>query len=196
MDYPSKMMFPTKKISFIAVMTSLCISTNYILIGIPNVKLMDLLVFVSGYTMGSLAGALVGVLTWLVYGTLNPYGFNLPTLIVTSTGESIYGIVGGLSMRLGLRVSSQHPKIGGEFLRDGLKLGVLGFLITFVYDLFTNIVTAFVFGVPILAWIIVGAPFTIAHEVSNFFFFFIAGGLLINAVRKLTSTTSIGGEES
>ena len=188
------MIFPTKKLSFIAVMTSLCISTNYVLIGIPNIKLMDLLVFVSGYTMGSLVGALVGALTWLVYGTLNPYGFNLPTLIVTSTGESVYGIVGGLSMRFGLRITNHPPKIGREFLWDGLKLGILGFLVTFVYDLFTNVVTALVFDVPILAWIAVGAPFTLTHEVSNFFFFFIAGGPLITTVRKLTSTKSIGGE--
>ena len=184
------MNIPTRKLSFIAIMTSLCISTNYLLIGIPNVKIMDLLVFVSGYTMGSLIGAAVGVLTWLVYGTINPYGFNLPTLIATSTGESIYGIVGGISMKLGLRVGSNSPRIGGEFLTSGLKLGILGFLLTFTYDLLTNVVTALVFGGSLILWIIQGIPFTVTHEVSNFLFFFISGGPLIRIVRGLTSIES------
>jgi uncharacterized membrane protein len=63
---------------------------------VVNVKFMDLIVFVSGVVFGPLMGASVGVLTWLVYGTLNPYGFSLPILLATCTGESIYGIIGGM----------------------------------------------------------------------------------------------------
>jgi len=180
-------MIPVKKLSFIAIMTSLCITTNYLLIGIPNIKVMDLFVFVSGYVMGSLSGALVGVLTWLVYGTINPYGFNLPTLVATCIGESFYGIFGGLSAKLSLKVIPEQAHIDSKSLFIGsLKLGILGFLITFMYDLFTNVVTAFVFEIPLFAWIILGVPFIITHVLSNFFFFFLVGGLLINTLKKIS----------
>jgi len=82
--------------SVIAVMTAACIVSNYLLIGVFNVKLMDLIVFSSGFLFGPSVGASVGILTWLVYGTLNPYGFSLPVLVATSLMESVYGIVGGI----------------------------------------------------------------------------------------------------
>ena len=193
MDYPSKMKFPIRKISFIGIMTSLCISTNYLMIGIPNVKFMDLFVFISGYIMGSLSGALVGVLTWLVYGTINPYGFNMPTLIATCIGESLYGIFGGLSERFGLKASPESFNAGDEgFWRENLIFGIIGFLLTFTYDLFTNVVTSMVFGIPLLAYIAVGLPFTLAHEVSNFLIFFLLGNLLINTIHKMLV---VGGEK-
>ena len=173
-----------KKISFIGIMTALCIVMNYMLIGVPNVKFMDLFVFVSGYTMGMLSGALVGVLTWLVYGTLNPYGFNLPTLAATCTGESIYGIMGGvLSGRLYLKTDRLRFYKG--FWEGNLILGVIGFLLTFIYDLFTNIVTALVFEIPLIACLVAGIPFALIHEASNFIIFFLLGNVMINTTQKL-----------
>ena len=186
MDNPSNLIMTTtpKKISFIGIMTALCIVTNYMLIGVPNVKFMDLFVFVSGYTMGMLSGALVGVLTWLVYGTLNPYGFNLPTLAATCTGESIYGIMGGvLSGRLDLK--TDRLRFYKRFWEGNLILGVIGFLLTFIYDLFTNIVTALVFEIPLVACLVAGIPFALIHEVSNFIIFFLLGNVMIDTIQKL-----------
>ena len=182
--HPIIMTTTPKKISFIGIMTALCIVTNYMLIGVPNVKFMDLFVFVSGYTMGMLSGALVGVLTWLVYGTLNPYGFNLPTLAATCTGESIYGIMGGvLSGRLYLKTDRLRFYKG--FWEGNLILGVIGFLLTFIYDLFTNIVTALVFEIPLIACLVAGIPFALIHEASNFIIFFLLGNVMINTTQKL-----------
>jgi len=182
--HPIIMTTTPKKISFIGIMTALCIVTNYMLIGVPNVKFMDLFVFVSGYTMGMLSGALVGVLTWLVYGTLNPYGFNLPTLAATCTGESIYGIMGGvLSGRLYLKTDRLRFYKG--FWEGNLILGVIGFLLTFIYDLFTNIVTALFFEIPLIACLVAGIPFALIHEASNFIIFFLLGNVMINTTQKL-----------
>ncbi|MEM3041812.1 MAG: hypothetical protein QXG97_07320, partial [Nitrososphaerota archaeon] len=179
-----KMRMSTRLLSFIGVMTALCVGTNYLLIGLLNVKFMDLFVFVSGYLTGSLSGALVGILTWLVYGTLNPYGFNLPTLIATCIGESIYGIAGGLCAKFGLSASFDRLT-EKKFWENNLKMGIIGFILTFIYDLFTNIVTGVVFEVPLLLYIVAGIPFAVAHEVSNFFFFFLGGSILVNAIQKV-----------
>jgi len=162
--------------SVIAVMTAACIVSNYLLIGIFNVKLMDLIVFSSGFLFGPSVGASVGILTWLVYGTLNPYGFSLPVLVATSLMESVYGIVGGI---LGKRGKM------GVGLTGNLKYGIIGFLLTFLYDLVTNIVSGLSAGIPLGVALIAGIPFAIAHQGSNAAFFFLGASPLISAVGRL-----------
>ena len=161
-------------------MTAACVSTNYLLIGVVNVKFMDLIVFISGFIFGPLIGASVGILTWLIYGTLNPYGFSLPILLATCIGESIYGIVGGL---LGSRrVLNKYKTENYAHWFINLKFAIAGFLLTFVYDVFTNIVCGIVIGIPIPLVLISGIPFALAHEISNAAFFFVGVTPLIRAI--------------
>jgi len=175
-----KLMSSSQRVGVIAVMTAACISTNYLLIGITNVKLMDLIVFASGFIFGPFVGASVGLLTWLVYGTLNPYGFSLPILAATCAGESLYGVAGGL---LGSRiVQSNHGKDISSILFINARFAVIGFLLTFVYDLFTNVVSGIVAGIPIIVALVSGIPFAIAHEFSNAAFFFLGASPLIRAM--------------
>lgn len=150
----------TRKASMLAIFTATALSTNYLMIGLVNVKFMDLIVFLGGYLFGTGFGVQVGILTWLVYGTVNPYGFNFPTLIVTVIGEMIYGIAGGLSRK---KVKpSGYPTF--EFV-------FIGFLTTFIYDLLTNIATAYIVGIPLFITLINGIPFALIHEISNAAFF-------------------------
>jgi len=188
MDYPSYVMsltkpmkssFHTRDISFIAVMTAFIIGLNYMMLPLVNVKLMDLLVFVSGYSMGSHVGALIGCLVWLVYGTLNPFGFDLYILCTTCLCESLFGIVGGFCSRWNLDIQENLSVRDGGFWFSGLKLGVIGFLVTVIYDFFTNIASGLVAGSSIIAALILGIPFAISHEVSNLLFFTLAGTVLI-----------------
>jgi hypothetical protein len=167
-----------QKASIIAVMTAACIASNYLLIGVVNVKFMDLIVFVSGFAFGPTVGASVGVMTWLVYGTLNPYGFSLPVLVATSLGESLYGIAGGL-------MSSRAAEDVGGGMTASLKFAITGFLLTFVYDLITNIVSGLSAGIPLNLALITGIPFAIAHEFSNAAFFFLGALPLITAIGRL-----------
>jgi uncharacterized membrane protein len=69
----------TRKIAIIVILTALCISSNYALLPFFNVKFMDFIVLVGGFCFGPLAGGLIGVLSWGIYGTINPLGFSLPT---------------------------------------------------------------------------------------------------------------------
>jgi hypothetical protein len=164
--------------SVIAVMTAACIVSNYLLIGVFNVKLMDLIVFSSGFLFGPTVGASVGILTWLVYGTLNPYGFSLPVLVATSLMESLYGIAGGL-------LGTNRNGWMGEGITANLKYGIVGFLLTFVYDLVTNIVSGLSAGIPLAVAMVTGIPFALAHEGSNAAFFFLGAQPLISAVGRL-----------
>jgi len=175
----------TRNLSFVAVMTALCLTSNYAMIGLYNVKFMDLFVFVSGYSLGSLTGVLVGCFTWLVYGTLNPYGFSLPILVATSLGETVYGLAGGLSNKFGLRVPDLSSVGKRELWICNAKIALLGFLLTFFYDLFTNVISAITVGLPIPIVLINGIPFAILHEGANVAFFFFGGATTINVIRRI-----------
>ena len=167
---------PAKKASTLAVMAAAAIATNYLLIGVVNVKFMDLIVFTGGYLYGSGFGATLGVLIWLVYGTLNPFGVNLVTLAATILGEILYGVAGGV-LRVGLRVEPGW--------NPDLRLGVVGFLLTFVYDVFTNVVSAYVAGIPVSVALMSGVPFALMHEVSNAVFFAVGLPPLLRAIGSM-----------
>lgn len=177
----------TRILCLIIMFTSINLVSNYAMIGIPNVKFMDLIVFVSGYLIGLIPGVLVGVLTWLVYGTLNPLGFNLIILFSTCISESIYAVFGWLSRKtnLGYNAISSLEINGGNYWLTNLKFGIVGFLATFIYDLVTNVASVIIIGLPPIMAIISGVWFALIHEVSNFVFFFFGSVPLIAAIRKI-----------
>ncbi|MEM1515706.1 MAG: hypothetical protein QXH24_06660 [Candidatus Bathyarchaeia archaeon] len=184
--HPSRFL-PTRILCLVIMLTSINLASNYAMIGIPNIKFMDLIVFLSGYLIGLVPGILVGVLTWLVYGTLNPLGFNLIILVATCLSETIYAILGWLSRRLnlGLNALALVETNKENFWLTNLKFGIVGFFATIIYDLITNIASVVIVGLPPIMAIISGAWFAIVHEVSNFVFFFFGCIPLIAVLRKI-----------
>jgi uncharacterized membrane protein len=178
MDDPS-IMLESKKAGLIVVIVAACLGSNYALIGVANLKIMDLLVFVSGFVFSPLIGASVGVLVWAVYGVLNPYGLVPQIWIATMLSESIYGIAGGA---LGKSLSMT----GLPSNKTGLSalFGAIGFLLTFIYDLATNIAFALTFNVPFIAALIAGIPFAMVHEASNAALFGICSIPLITILER------------
>lgn len=154
----------SKKAALLATLTAASIATNYLLMGMVNVNFMDLLVFTSGYVFGAGFGATVAVLSWMVYGTLNPYGFSLPILAATITGEMIYGLCGGYISKF-IKISDTSG------WKPDIRFAVIGFFLTFCYDVYTNVASAFVAGIPLLVAFVTGIPFALVHEVSNAAFF-------------------------
>lgn len=163
-----------RDISLIAVLTALCVGGSYALIGLPDIKLMDLMIFVTGFVFGIAIGTTTGALTWIIYGTINPFGFSLPIWLSTIIGETIFGIVGGVLGRINYKTAEKNFSI----LRFSLEMGLWGLILTIIYDLFTNIVFAITFKVPIIVAIMTGwliPPFfEILHETSNLILFFFA----------------------
>jgi len=150
----------TTQVATIAILVALSIGTNYALVSVFNVKLMDFITFVGGFLFGPFVGAFVGIFSWSIYGVLNPYGFVPQIWVATMISEAIYGVAGGLLHKANVNFSS---KSFGHMV----FVGNLGFLLTLIYDLLTNIAYAHVLGQDILVAIIIGAPFTLTHEISN-----------------------------
>lgn len=160
-----------RDLSLITILTALNIGGNYALIALPNIKIMDLVVFITGFAFGASIGAITGALTWIVYGAINPYGFSPPVWLSTIVCEALFGIVGGILGRTDYRTSEK----GFSVFWFSVEIGLCGLILTIVYDLLTNIVFAVIFGLPIVAVIVTGwliPPwFGILHEASNLILF-------------------------
>ena len=169
------------KIAVIATFVALSIATNYVLIGVHNIKLMDFIVFVGGFCFGPITGVSIGVLSWLIYGIINPYGFVPQVYLATMLAESVYGIVGGvLGKNLGL------TNFHGQRLKLSIFFATMGFLPTVLYDLITNIAYASSFNMPVIAAIFSGAPFIVLHEIANAAIFGMCSVPMITALEKLS----------
>jgi uncharacterized membrane protein len=175
------------KLALVAVFTALSLATNYVMIGIPNVKLMDAFVFVAAFMFGVDVGVGVAVLTWTVYGFINPYGQAGPILLIfLITGECFYAMAGAVLSRT--RTAKALVANGIVYGRIGTIFGLVGLIATFGYDVLTNFAT-YLFVTSslyqaLLVGIITGAPFAIIHELSNLIFFAtVAPGTIIAARR-------------
>jgi len=189
MDNPSNPM-NSKKVATIVVLSALSIGTNYAMLFLFNVKFMDLIVFVAGFCFGPFVGGLIGILSWAVYGTLNPLGFSLPIWLSTMFSEAIYGVGGGYVKKL--LGSNGSTRVTSNKVYFCVFFGALGMFLTFCYDFITNMVFGYVNNMNILVALIVGfVPFGFIHTLSNAFFFGIGGVPAINTILRV-----VGGENS
>jgi hypothetical protein len=167
-----------KRVASLAVLTALAISSNYVLIGLPNVKLMDAIVFAASMAMGLKFGASLSILIWIVYGTINPYGFN-PIFIVVMLSEMIYVLFSRIALRL--RAGSAEAKF-----YDSLMLGSIGLFSTLIYDLATNAFTGLLFYGSVLTGLLTmnfPIPMGVIHEASNALLFPIVVPIMYRSIR-------------
>lgn len=180
---------PVFKAVLIAVFTAVSLGTNYAMIDIPNVKVMDAFVFLAALLFGGVVGIGTAVSTRIIYGFVNPYGpIDLLTLSFLIVGECFFAIAGLIVRRT--RLSPQLLADNRLQSRGtGLVLGLIGFQATFAFDVLTNFGT-YVFRVSsfyqaLVIGMITGAPLGVVHEVSNLALFATVVPLTILAVRRL-----------
>ncbi len=165
---------PAMKVSLIAVFTAISLGTNFVMIGIPNVKLMDAFVFIAAFLFGLEVGLGSAASVWAIYGFTSPYGVDdFVTLSFLVTGECLYALSGWALSRA--TVGRDMFKPGTYHLTRSIVFGLVGLQATFAYDVLTNFGTYFLRTSSVyqalLIGMITGAPFAILHELSNLFFF-------------------------
>ena len=148
--------------------TALAVVTDYAMLPLANVKLMDSIVFVSALAFGLEVGVSVGALTWLVYGEVNPLGPDGGLLLLVLIGsETVYALLGCLVRR------SLGPE-GHSVPARSVLWGSIGLIGAFVYDLITNVVPPLLAGNSLgvsALFLVPATPFMLAHEGSDFAFF-------------------------
>ena len=175
----------TQTISLIAVLSAVNIATNYVLLPLSNVKLMDAIVFLTGFILGLKSGVAVATTTWLIYGILNPLGFSLPTLIIVTLSEYIYAITGSF-----LKKTRLNNKV--KPFERSLSFGVVGLLTTLSYDLITNAAVGWLFYRSATLGLITmnfPIPLGLIHEISNTLLFALVIPILIHVIKQ-----NIGGD--
>jgi uncharacterized membrane protein len=171
----------TRKVAAVSMFTALATATDYAMLPLANIKLMDSIVFICALTFGVSAGASVAALTWLVYGTVNPLGPDSgPFLLLLIASEMIYVAFGYLARRL----LSPNQTIPARSLLWG-SFGLIG---AFLYDVNTILTPYLIIGQSLqvsLVEMLPATPFMLAHEISDFVFFATVAPVLYAAVRKV-----------
>lgn len=156
----------TRELAAVGAFTALAITSDFALVDVPNVKLVDPIVFSVAFVFGIEMGVYVGVLSELIWGVLSPYGFGGYIIPFLVAGEVIYAFAGWAAARLwageGARLSTRNVYYGAVLA-----------LCAFFWDLETNAGTAVLSFWPsltmqkLLATEALGIPFMVSHEVSD-----------------------------
>jgi len=173
----------TRDAATVAAFASSAIATNYMLAWLPNVKLMDAIVFSTALLFGFRVGAWSGAMIWAVYGAVNPYGFEPMIWLATIASESIYAAFGALARRA-----------LGRGIGESLALfSLMGVMATMLYDAATNLAFGLIFSLYsgrlewAAVWLIflAGIPFSAIHAASNAIIFPALGTPLARKLSKL-----------
>jgi|BEDMetMinimDraft_1075159.scaffolds.fasta_scaffold02610_2 hypothetical protein len=155
------------KIVATALLIATALATNYALIWLLNIKLMDGIIFLISYAFGVYYGLIAAIIIWVIYGTLNPYGFNLLSLMIVISGEMVYVIFGSLLRKI-------YPLDNIKSIING-KLTIValfGLISTLFYDLYTNALVGIIWYNSWLMGLLTmnfPYPFGLVHEISNLF---------------------------
>ena len=174
----------------IAVFTAESLATNYAMIGVQNVKLMDAFVFLGAFLFGLTVGVGIAISTWAIYGFVNPNGqAGFPLIFFLMAGECFYAIGGAVLSRSSVAKQLLADKRLSSDFEIAFIFGVAGLGLTFAYDLLTNFATymfvASSFYQALVIGVISGALFALIHEVSNLVIFALVSPAGIVAARRL-----------
>jgi hypothetical protein len=152
-----------------ATFVALAVALGFALVQVPNVELISLVVFFSGYSLGSRRGLLVGFLSMGLFTTFNPMGVPVVPVAMAQIGSmAAIGLAGGLF----------RGWICAKL--SWIKLALIGLACTFFYDLCTNVAMAISLGLisKLFSVLAAGLVFSILHMVSNLLIFATVGPFL------------------
>ena len=178
---PIKPLNKTRMIAVVASLSALSVATSYAMLPLPNIKLMDTIIFVAGFCFGAVPGIIVAFMTWLIYGTLNPLGLSLPVLLTVMFAETIYALAGWILS------TYMRKKPSSSSTEHFIMFGVAGLFMTLAYDLVTNAVCGWLFYDSVWVGLLTmnfPVPMGLIHEASNLMFFGLVVPLLIRAVKS------------
>ncbi len=180
----------------LSTFTALSVVLGYALIFLPNIEVYTLMIFLTGFIMGKKDGALVGLMSSLIFCFFNPIGASpLPLLALQLTYYSLVGVCGGITSGFLNDKSFFKPKEDLYVFPIMLTLGIVAAIMTFTFDVFSTVILALsVFGTLDAFWpnYIFGIPFTAVHLVGNVLLFVFVLPSLIQLIYKLLDISKKG----
>lgn len=148
-----------------SLLAALTTAAGYALAGVPNVELVTLLIFVSGFLLGAKLGAAVGAVSWSAHSLFNPLGAAVPPVYAAQVFSGVLvGCTGGL---LGRRLVNIRSRLAAS-----LAAGFTGLALTLVFQLLVNTAFFFTFthdgaAKALYKYLLAGVAFTLTHLVWN-----------------------------
>lgn len=194
----------SKQVALTAVMSALAIVVAYsrglAISSLPGVfELMTVLIFISGFCFGGAVGGSVGVISLSVY-MLIPYPFAHPAAWLYSTSPVLLVVMAALGAMFGLAGALASKTLKPDnWKRFSLSLGVLGFALTFAYDVLSSLGFALAYQLDLvqtisLTFVPLYYPWPpIVHTVTNTLIFALIAPPIIQGIRRLPETLNTGG---
>ena len=148
-----------------AIFAALAIGVGFSLLLIPNIELITVTIFISGLTLGSAWGMVIGGTAEIIFSSLNPLGSGLsfpPLFFSQVLSMIIIGAIGGVLRPIFYRTEFSFITL--------LGLGFTGLFVTFIYDSFTTLSYPLSAGFEFaqtLGIYISGLAFSLIHQISN-----------------------------
>jgi len=179
----------TFRISLIATFTALAIVLGYALAYIPNIEVFTLMIFLSGFIMSKKEGAIIGLLSASIFTFFNPLGPSPPPLFIYQLIHySLTGLSGGLTKNFMQNRTFFKPKEDLYVYQVMVIFGVIGGILTFLFDILSTLFGGFTVSTTIdyfIATYLFGIVFTTVHLIGNILVFVFLLPGLIQVIIKL-----------
>jgi hypothetical protein len=182
------------KIALMSTFTALAVVFGYMLAYVPNIEIFTLTIFLSGFILGNQwktvwLGMIVGLLSSIIFTFFNPLGASPPLLYLYQVFHySCTGLSGGLVRQFLNGKKYFKPEEDLYNYRVIVLFGLVGGIITFIFDILSTLFGGFVVSVTIdyfIATYLLGIVFTTIHLIGNVLIFvFILPGM-IQVITKL-----------
>ena len=157
-------------------------AVGYSLVYVPNVELVTLIIFLAGFLMGTKYGLITGIIGEFLFSALNPFGSGLlfpPMLIAQVLSMAFVGFAGGIAGKW-----LPFRKFSKKYI---LIFGIIGFLITLVYDIFVSAAYPISAGFGLnetVGIILSGIIFSVMHIAMNVMVFSILFPVIVIRLNK------------
>jgi hypothetical protein len=167
-----------REIILMAIFIGLAIAGGLVMAQIPNVELITAVIFLSGMMLGMGRGIIVGAVAEFLYSFFNPYGAAAPPLLIAQIiSMTLVGATGGLIQNW-----------FGRRIPPAWLLGILGFILTFIFDLLTTLSFTLVAGLGFSGFLTAaafGLYFYVLHQISNTLIFALLLPICVRQLRHL-----------
>lgn len=181
--------FSPLSISFIAIFTALSIVLGYLMAFIPNLEVFTMMIFLSGFIMSKKEGAIIGFLSASIFTFFNPLGPSPPPLFIYQLIHySTTGVLGGFTKDFLRNKEYFKPTEDLYIFRIMVLFGLLGAIITFLFDILSTLFGGFTVSITIdyfVASYLLGIVFTTVHLIGNVLVFVFLLPGLIQVIIKL-----------
>ncbi|MGV9171728.1 MAG: ECF transporter S component [Promethearchaeia archaeon] len=177
------------RFTLMAIFTALTVVLGFLLVYLPNIQLVFVMLFLSGFIMGKKDGAVIGFMSSFLFCFFNPLGASpLPLLAIQISYYGSIAIIGAFTRSFLENKSYFQPKNDLFKTKILILFGVLGGSITFIFDILTTLLHALVFfGTLEAFWptYLFGISFTTVHLIANILLFIFVLPALIQTIYKM-----------